>query len=76
MAGLVVRARECCAPGGRLERLGQLGVKLRRQVLTTGGGDGRLAKILRRDWKGRWTFRSENEATLGGAWVLAESARS
>ena len=38
--------------------------------------DGTLASIMRRDWRGRWKVRHEDEATLAGMWVLAESARA
>ncbi|MGC4032978.1 MAG: FGGY-family carbohydrate kinase [Tepidisphaeraceae bacterium] len=44
-----------------------------RHALTTGGGDRTLARLFRRDWPGEWTFESIEEATLAGAWKLAES---
>ena len=45
-----------------------------RHAYSTGGGDGTLARVLRRDWPGEWRFKTLNEATLAGAWRLAETA--
>jgi xylulokinase len=48
-------------------------VRMRRQVLLTGGVQGGLSKLLHRWWPGRWTFKAEEEATLRGVWKLADS---
>jgi xylulokinase len=54
------------ASAARLELFAQLGAKLRREVVVTGGAKGGLAELFHRDWKGKWTFREEKEATLRG----------
>jgi sugar (pentulose or hexulose) kinase len=48
-------------------------IPLRRQVMISGGVSDHLGRILHRDWKGRWTFRHEVDATLRGLWHLAAS---
>ncbi len=57
------------ASAARLPLLRSGGIRLRREVCVTGGG---LSKVLHRDWPGKWTFRSESEATLRGLAVLDE----
>lgn len=60
------------ASAARLDLFAQLGVRLRRQVLVTGGAKGGLADLFHRDWKGHWSFRQEPEATLRGLATLTE----
>ena len=59
----------------RFDRYRRAGITFDHHAFTTGGGDAALAKVLRRDWPGRWTFKSIEEATLGGAWAVASVAR-
>ncbi len=54
------------ASAARLDLFAQLGVPLKRKVMSTGGAKGGLADLFHRDWKGRWTFWEEKEATLRG----------
>jgi len=53
------------ASAARLELLRQLKQPISRKVVVTGGA-GKLDEVFHRDWPGKWTFRSENEATLRG----------
>ncbi|HEY0008170.1 MAG TPA: FGGY family carbohydrate kinase, partial [Tepidisphaeraceae bacterium] len=69
LEGLAVASAE------RFGHFQRLGLRMRRDVLSTGGGNDILATLLRRDWPGRWTFREEEDATLRGVWMLAESAK-
>jgi hypothetical protein len=39
---------------------------MRRDVFVSGGTQKELAAVLHRDWPGKWTFHSEDEATLRG----------
>ena len=41
-------------------------IRIRRQVLLTGGVQGGLSKLLHRGWPGKWTFKEQEEATLRG----------
>ena len=41
-------------------------IRIRRQVLLTGGAQGGLSNLLHRGWPGKWTFKIEEEATLRG----------
>ena len=54
------------ASAARLDLFHQLGVPMRHRVMLTGGGQHGLADLLHRDWKGKWTFYVEPEATLRG----------
>jgi sugar (pentulose or hexulose) kinase len=54
------------ASAARLDLFKQLGVKMRKDVMVTGGAKGGLADLFHRDWKGKWTFHEEKEATLRG----------
>jgi len=54
------------ASAARLELFRELGIPMRRRVLLTGGAQSGLAELFHRDWKGRWTFQVEGEATLRG----------
>jgi xylulokinase len=58
------------ASADRLALLELNGVKIRRRVVVSGGSQDRLDDIFHRDWPGRWTFRSEDEATLRGLALL------
>ena len=58
------------ASAARLELFRQLGVPMRRRVVVTGGAKGGLADLFHRDWKGKWTFVVEEEATLRGLAAL------
>jgi len=54
------------ASAARLQLFAELGVPLRKKVMSTGGAKGGLAELFHRDWKGKWTFWEEKEATLRG----------
>lgn len=54
------------ASAARLDLFRQLGIPMRRRVMVTGGGTDNLADLMHRDWKGKWTFHIEEEATLRG----------
>jgi xylulokinase len=54
------------ASAARLDLFGELGVKILRRVMVTGGAKGGLAELFHRDWKGKWEFWEEKEATLRG----------
>ena len=59
------------ASGARLALLKKRGAKTHAQVFTSGGSARILHKILYRDWAGKWTFKSESEATLRGLSCIA-----
>ena len=59
------------ASAARLPLLTACGVRPRRSVLVSGGTGGAIADVLHRDWKGRWRFTIEKEATLRGLARLA-----
>jgi xylulokinase len=54
------------ASAARLELFGELKIPMRRRVMLTGGSAGGLAHLLHREWKGKWSFYVEDEATLRG----------
>lgn len=54
------------ASAARLELLRTRGVGMRPTVLVSGGVMRILADVLHRDWRGRWMFRAEREASLRG----------
>jgi sugar (pentulose or hexulose) kinase len=61
------------ASAARLDLMKQVnGVRIRKQVILSGGATASLNGVLRRDWPKRFTFRNEHEATLRGLAVLAE----
>lgn len=64
------------ASAERIELLRSGGTSIRRRVLISGGGGGALARLMHRDWPGRWSFWTEDEATMRGLAVLAERART
>jgi xylulokinase len=53
------------ASAARVALLKQIGAKIRRDVVVTGGA-GKLTAVFHRDWPGKWSFRQEEEATLRG----------
>jgi hypothetical protein len=65
MLGAVIESL-AAASAARLPLLEQGGMRMLRTVMVSGGVQGWLAKVLHRDWPGRWTFWSESEATLRG----------
>lgn len=54
----------------RLELLREGGTRIRREVVVSGGSD-KLDELMRRDWPGRWTFRSVTDATMRGLGTLS-----
>jgi len=59
------------ASAARVELLRSTGVRLRRDVVVTGGAIDGLRKVLYRDWPGdAWRFRVEEEASLRGLALL------
>lgn len=54
------------ASADRLDLLGELGVRIGRSVVVSGGINDRLDGVFQRDWPGRWRFRPETEASLRG----------
>lgn len=54
------------ASAERLQLLRWTGTRMHRKVLISGGGGGELAKIMHRDWTGKWSFNVEEEATMRG----------
>jgi sugar (pentulose or hexulose) kinase len=60
------------ASAQRIELLESTGTALNRRVMISGGA-GTLADLMHRDWRGRWRFWTEPEATLRGLSVLASS---
>lgn len=60
--------------GLRMTRLGDLGVKPRKEIFCTGGVHERIAREIRREWPRRFSYRFEAEATSRGLWKLAETA--
>jgi xylulokinase len=61
------------ASAARVSLLESVGTKIdRRRVMLTGGLSQALGGVLHRDWPGRWSFRTEAEATLRGLSRLVE----
>jgi xylulokinase len=54
------------ASAARVALLRSTGVRLRHDVVVTGGVVEGLREVLYRDWPGAWTFRVEEEASLRG----------
>jgi hypothetical protein len=54
------------ASAARIDLLRSTGVRMRRDVVVTGGVVDGLREVLYRDWPGEWTFRVEEEASLRG----------
>jgi hypothetical protein len=60
------------ASASRLPLLERTGTKINHRVVVSGGVTGSLHDILHRDWKGRWKFSNEDEATLRGLSKLTD----
>ena len=60
------------ASAERLKLLSSNSVKIRHDVVLSGGTTSGLSDLLHRDWPGKWKFKLESEATLKGLAVLAE----
>jgi sugar (pentulose or hexulose) kinase len=58
------------ASAQRLELLQSTGTRLCTRVMVSGGAGG-LSDLMHRDWRGRWSFWTEDEATLRGLAILA-----
>ncbi len=54
------------ASGARLALLQTNRARMLRRVITSGGAARSMHEVLHRDWPGRWTFASEEEASLRG----------
>jgi xylulokinase len=63
------------ASAARLDLFHELGIPMRRRVMLTGGSADGLADLLHRQWKGKWTFYVEEEATLRGLGKLEPRER-
>lgn len=63
------------ASAARLDLFRELKIPMRRRVMLTGGSADGLAGLLHREWKGRWTFYVEEEATLRGLARLDPKSR-
>jgi xylulokinase len=59
------------ASAARIKLLATNPIKIRRQVVLSGGTTAGLSDLLHRDWPGNWTFKLESEATLKGLAALA-----
>lgn len=58
------------ASAARLDHFKEIGLRLRKLVTVSGGMEAGLANVLRRDWRGSWQFRNEDQATLRGLSML------
>lgn len=63
------------ASAARLDLFRQLRIPMRRRVMLTGGSADGLAHLLHKQWKGKWTFYVEEEATLRGLATLEPKER-
>lgn len=63
------------ASAARLELFHQLKTPMRQRVMLTGGAADGLAHLLHKQWKGKWTFYVEEEATLRGLATLEPKER-
>ena len=54
------------ASAARLPLLRATGTPIHHDVLLSGGLAGDLSVVLHRDWPGKWTFQTIDEATLKG----------
>jgi hypothetical protein len=50
-------------------------VKIRHEVIVSGGAADRLDRVFQRDWPGKWTFRRYTEASLRGLGKLTPRQR-
>lgn len=60
------------ASAARVELLRSANKTMSREVVLSGGVVEGLGDILHRDWPGRWTFRTEDEASLRGLGTLVD----
>lgn len=58
------------ASGARLALLKKCTRKMNTRVLISGGVDRHVARIIHRNWPGKWKFHSEDEAMLRGLSLL------
>jgi xylulokinase len=63
------------ASAERLKRFDTGGMKIRREVVVSGGAADRLDRVFQRDWRGTWTFRRYTEASLRGLGKLSPRER-
>ena len=63
------------ASAARIPLLEATGTRIHHDVLLSGGLAGDLAKVLHRDWPGKWKFKQEDEATLRGLAKLTPAER-
>jgi xylulokinase len=63
------------ASAARLNLFHELKIPMRHRVMLTGGAADELAALLHREWKGRWEFYVEEEATLRGLGKLEARER-
>jgi xylulokinase len=54
------------ASAARIDVLREVNKHINHRVVTSGGTQRGIGKVLYRDWKGRWSFHAEREATLRG----------
>ncbi len=54
------------ASAARIDLLREVNGQMNHHVVTSGGAQRGIGKVLYRDWKGRWSFHAEKEATLRG----------
>ena len=71
LAGIVESLSRVSAE--RIKILQSNGTKMSHEVMISGGGGDDLAKIMHRDWPGKWKFWTEEEATLRGLALLVPS---
>lgn len=65
------------ASTARLPLLLEQSIRVRRDVVLSGGGVQRgLREVVHRDWPGKWTFTTEENATLRGLAALPLKARA
>ena len=74
MLGAIV-ASLARASADRLKLFESGGVKIRREVVVSGGAADRLDRVFQRDWPGKWTFRRYTEASLRGLGKLLPRER-
>jgi xylulokinase len=60
------------ASAARVDLLREVNRKLLARVVVSGGVQDGLGDLMRRDWKGKWTFKNEPEATLRGLGLLVD----
>jgi xylulokinase len=63
------------ASADRLKMFDTGDVKIRREVIVSGGAADRLDRVFQRDWPGRWGFRRYTEASLRGLGTLTPRER-